>query len=517
MWSKSNNEKTIITMNSKVDNISRDLKSFLESPLTVLAVIFFGIILRVSQYLANRSLWLDEAMAALNIIGRSFERLLQPLDYNQAAPPGFLLAEKAFVKIFGTNEYALRLLPLLFGIAALILFWEMARHYLEKRVLPVAILLFTVSDALIYYSSEVKQYSGDVAVAVFIYTMSFRLESKNLTGPRIFVYGVLGGLAVWLSHPAVFLLAGIGSVLLLTSVREKDWSGSLKLLLICLFWGTSFAVLYFLSLEKLVGNKFLLRFWSQSFVPFPPISFADFKWFGTTVVEFSKDPLGQPSPVIVVATLALGCGHMFLAKREKFFQLISPLPFLLFASAVHRYPMTGRFLLFLLPAAFIFIAEGFDFIRCRAGPLSVPLVVIVASSLIVYPLAHATFHLTKPRMTEEIKPVLRHVRENWSKGDELYLFWSAEPAFLYYADKFGLENAKMTKGVGFKSSGLKYFKDFEKLIGKKRIWFIFSRTWMGENDNDKDPLLHYLDARGTRKDSFEAFNASAYLYDLSER
>jgi len=65
-------------MNPKVDNIPRILGSFLESPRTILAMVLFGLIWRVSQYAANRSLWLDESMVALNIIGRSFESRLQP-------------------------------------------------------------------------------------------------------------------------------------------------------------------------------------------------------------------------------------------------------------------------------------------------------------------------------------------------------------------------------------------------------------------------------------------------------
>jgi len=50
-------------------------------------IIGLGIILRVAEYLPNRSLWRDEASLALNITNRSlFELLSKPLDYNQGAP-----------------------------------------------------------------------------------------------------------------------------------------------------------------------------------------------------------------------------------------------------------------------------------------------------------------------------------------------------------------------------------------------------------------------------------------------
>src|SRR5687767_12002909 len=74
-------------------------------------LVAFGALLRIIQYAANRSLWLDEAAFARNVLDRSFAQLLLPLDYLQTPPMGFLLFEKLAVSVFGGSEYALRLLP----------------------------------------------------------------------------------------------------------------------------------------------------------------------------------------------------------------------------------------------------------------------------------------------------------------------------------------------------------------------------------------------------------------------
>ncbi|HEY7362621.1 MAG TPA: hypothetical protein VIE37_00835, partial [Methylomirabilota bacterium] len=98
----------------------------LDRAITILLVL--GVALRLRAYLANRSLWLDESFLALNIINRPFAELRQPLEYVQAAPFGFLYAERLVVELLGASEYALRLLPLLCGIASVFIFWRIAHH-----------------------------------------------------------------------------------------------------------------------------------------------------------------------------------------------------------------------------------------------------------------------------------------------------------------------------------------------------------------------------------------------------
>ncbi|MCG8347258.1 MAG: hypothetical protein MI924_05695, partial [Chloroflexales bacterium] len=102
-------------------------------------VLGIGVLIRLLQYLANRSIWFDEARIALNITNRSFAELLQPLDYDQAAPLGFLLIERLAVKVLGNSEYALRLWPLVGGIASLFLFYRLSQALLRTPTRFVAV------------------------------------------------------------------------------------------------------------------------------------------------------------------------------------------------------------------------------------------------------------------------------------------------------------------------------------------------------------------------------------------
>jgi predicted membrane-bound mannosyltransferase len=115
-----------------------------------------------------RSLWLDEATLALNVLDRGFSSLTGELDFNQGAPVGFLFAEKVLTIFIGSSEYALRLFPLVCSLASIYLFSLLARRLLPDYAVPIALLLFATASGLIYYASVLKQYSSDVAMALFL-------------------------------------------------------------------------------------------------------------------------------------------------------------------------------------------------------------------------------------------------------------------------------------------------------------------------------------------------------------
>ena len=93
-----------------------------------LVLIAIGTILRVWQYLANSSLWIDEAALAQSILNRPAGALFGRLSYGQVAFVGFLLVQKAAVSLFGASEYALRAFPLACGILSQMLFWQVAKR-----------------------------------------------------------------------------------------------------------------------------------------------------------------------------------------------------------------------------------------------------------------------------------------------------------------------------------------------------------------------------------------------------
>jgi 4-amino-4-deoxy-L-arabinose transferase-like glycosyltransferase len=225
----------------KTNKFNQKVSDYLFSPPRLpWTIIYFGILVRVVQYLSNRSLWNDEAALALNIVNRSYLELLQPLDYDQGAPIGFLFIEKLAIQIFGDNEYALRLFPLFSAIISLFLFYKLAKQCLQPQPAIIALTLFSTLHIWLGYATEVKQYSSDVAIAVLLCLVLIQINGKKLNFTQILTFGIVGAIAIWFSYPAIFVLAGIGISYLLISLFGNNLLTAIKLLGIYTIWTLSF-------------------------------------------------------------------------------------------------------------------------------------------------------------------------------------------------------------------------------------------------------------------------------------
>ena len=81
-------------------------------------ILGLGVIARVAQYLANRHYWLDEGSLQVNIVTKTLREMFGPLANSQLAPPGFLAVERGAYHLLGNHALALRLFPLVGGVAS---------------------------------------------------------------------------------------------------------------------------------------------------------------------------------------------------------------------------------------------------------------------------------------------------------------------------------------------------------------------------------------------------------------
>ncbi|HEU4453141.1 MAG TPA: glycosyltransferase family 39 protein, partial [Longimicrobium sp.] len=191
--------------------------------LVILAAVAAGIVLRLMQYAVNRALWLDEALLTANLLGRDWAGLFgRPLDYAQTAPWGFLAAEKLISLVLGTSEYALRLLPLIAGIAGVLLAPRVARRLVSRPAVPLAVAVFALAPYLVYYSSEIKQYALDATLTLAVLGLAWDAARSPSPKRAALLLGAAGAAAVWFSQPVVFVLAGTTLAVGLHALRRGD-------------------------------------------------------------------------------------------------------------------------------------------------------------------------------------------------------------------------------------------------------------------------------------------------------
>ena len=509
----------------KTNKFNQKVSHYLFSPQRLpWTIIYFGILVRVVQYLSNRSLWNDEAALALNIVNRSYLELLQPLDYDQGAPIGFLFIEKLAIQIFGDNEYALRLFPLFSAIISLFIFYKLAKQCLQPQAAIIALTLFSTLHIWLGYATEVKQYSTDVAIAVLLCLVLIQINAKKVSFVQILTFGIIGAIAIWFSYPAIFVLAGIEISYLLISLFGNNLLTAIKLLGIYTIWTLSFVLFYFVSLKNLANQEDLYKSWASRGTF--PASFFDFNWLFTSFIEFFHKPLGFPDIFLLLAILAfiVGCISLFLNNKKLLLILLSPLFVTYLAAYLHKYPFDGRLVLFLIPFFTLLIGEGIVIVQRKTRHTSFAKIGTFVLILLLFPpLGTATYLIFKPYQKQEIRPVISYIKNHQRAEDIIYVYQRAKYQFEYYANKFGYQEGDYILGIDdldkidgqgtSEAEWQRYKSDLDKLRGNKRVWIIFShvRTW----DKESERITEYLDQFGKQIDVFKQKGSFVYLYDLS--
>lgn len=516
---------------------SSDLKSkFFSWENTISGLILLvGFLLRLRQYLTGRSLWLDEAMLALNIVDRDFGGLFRPLDYDQGAPIGFLLIEKAFSLIFGRNELSLRLFPFLVGLGSLFLFYLLLKRTTNGVGLLTALALFAFNPRGVYFASEVKQYIVDVAVTIGLVLLAAPLFEIRRSGnhhkdspgsTRDFIrLGLAGLFALWLSHPALFVLAGIGVTLVIQYLRRRDFANLLLTAAIGALWLANLGLSYFITLQRLSRNQMLLDYWNLSFVPFPPWS--DIGWFTGSIRGNLEVEFGMAHAVgLAFGLMLMGWIALFFEKRAYASAVALTWLFVLIASSMHLYPLIGRLTQFLIPLGLLLIGKALEVLHrwlerwLGTRPLLAVMIPLILSGYLLYgPFTISMEYFVKPKYVEHIRPTLDYFRSAWREGDAMYITYGGMPAFRFYAPVYGLEDISYESGLYTDyTDPPRILQRLDPLHGQRRVWILMSHVYEEGDFNEKDFLLNYLDQIGDKRREFREPGTSVYLYlyDLAE-
>lgn len=442
--------------------------------------VLLGVALRLAQYAHNRALWLDEAALALQIVYKSPPELLGPLGWHQNSPIAFLLTVKFITLLAGTADWALRLLPIASGAASVVLFAVLARIIVREDIMPpfkpwvfgplarerwdialVAIAMFAVGKHLIYYSSELRHYSTDIALTCLLLILALRATEKP---QHIVILGVTGVIATWFSLASIFVLGAIGGSRVLFAAIDRNRRALVLGGVLSALWLGSFLIhlqIHSRNIEmRGLGPEIALHN-SMSFMPLPPTSVEDLKWFRETFEFMFYIPVGLTYRGLGAFAFLAGCFAFWRKDRRRLALLLLPFVIALFASGLERYPFRDRYILFLAPCLVLLIAEGVGFFLDKRVFGTQLIGALLFAMLFAQPFYHGLKVIVQPRGGYEIKPLLAHMVDKWEDGDGVYLPLTAVPPFMYYAprldfapvyipdhlyDQTGLDFAGLTEG-----------------------------------------------------------------------
>ena len=321
-------------------------------------------------------MWFDDLAIARNVADRSLvELIFEPLDHRQVAPVGFLVAIKISTTLLGSSEFAFRFVPWVNALLAPILFWLVARRFVGGVSLIAGLLLFAISPAQTWFGGNCKQYSGDMTIALLLVWLAMRFRDRPADMRRALTAGLVGGLLLLCSQPAVVTAFILGLILLVEWLRRRSDRPFSTLATIGGGWalGAVAAAMLMLRLVDEQTMAHMKSFWSEGFPPPPSAALDSLLWYPLQTIQTfgvflfhigaKFPPLAQI--VIVLSVLAVA-GVIHLASRDRWTTalLVAPLIGALLAATVHLLPFRDRVGIHASWPLLIMAMSGLEALRC---------------------------------------------------------------------------------------------------------------------------------------------------------
>jgi len=485
----------------------------------ILGVGAVGVGVRLAAYAANRSFWCDESMLAFNILDRSWKGLLEPLSLSQTAPLGFLAVSKALSDLLGGNEYAFRFFPLLAGLVSLPLIYRLGKIAAGRWTGLLALCLLAVNGPAVFHATEFKPYSTDLTLALSVGLVFLEWYRREMTVRFLWWIAPLAAMSVWLSFPAIFMITGSATALILLAARQGQWRRVLAGGEVLLWTAAHFVLHYWLVLPRTEDSAYLRQYWDGAFMPLDsPAGLATWLWSAGRDLFTENLLLAWP---LIPAALAVA-GLWWFRRQCPPLALLSGITLLLTlgASALQRYPFGGyggRTIHFLIPLVMVLLAGAVTRIVEFSGSINGRVLVIVAllAVLLWRPLAQLPAYMTAPPgFTEELRPVLEFVTSEARPGDTVYFYWKTHFQMAYYHYRFDFRSVRVIRGAPWRHAEQDadaFRQQLDELSTHHRVWLIFSNWGRAENP-EQEMVMDYLRRRGDVVRQAEHTGAAACLF-----
>jgi hypothetical protein len=499
-------------------------------------VVAVGTVLRVRQWWSGRSFWLDELLLLKAMSAQGLGQVLRPLELAQSAPPGWLLAEHLLIDL-APGERGARLLPLAFGIGALVLTALLARTLLGGPAALAATAIAAVSTPLVQYSAELKQYSADGFWLQLVLLLAVRLALRRDHSWRpVVALGAVAAVAVWFSHATAIAIGGVFLALGLLALADRRWRRLAVLVGCAVPAAAALAVEYVTLLAKNSANPVLAAYWVRAFPPDGPLTWAvGWHWVSSRSRAVVRDPVYWHSDLALAGLALAGLVALAVRRRRALPVLLLPVAAVAAAGLVGAYPVSGRLALWVIPLLAIVVAAPLDLLLLGTAGWRLPRLpapawwasVAVALVLALAALAQLMTmvgpavgtdlgYLAAPRKVEEARPAFQLVARSRRPGDLVLVdAEGSAPAAEFYGPRTGLGTYLLVTAVrpGTTCRRTAFGRTLRQDVSIRRIWLIRTHT----RDSVVQLYARHLEAFGPIAERVEWPGAAVLRFDRARR
>jgi len=397
-------------------------------PLVLILII--GIFLRIYK-LGTNDLWFDEAMSIYSVTHLTDT---PAWFFHYANPPLYYFFLRLWVVLWGSSEFCMRMLSVIFGIGSLWLVYQFAKKIFCRKVGLLSMLIFAISPVHIWYSQEVRQYTMTTFfMLATLYFFYIAVERNKRYAWYLFT--ICSIVSVYTTYYAFFMLPAEGACFFLRKYRSllKKW-----LLVCCIIllafspWISSFRQQF----------DFVKRgFW---------IDKPSLKSIITTLENFN---VGYSGTKITYAFSLIIYSLLFIAgimkwKREKNVLWIHLsflfVPLIVIFLISQRLPIyIDRQLIAFSPLYYILVADGIEKLKYATFKIFCILSLVVFSflSLQNYYAGNRFFNDMRTMLSagtytkKPYKPAVHYLKERFRKGDIIaHSNYHNIAPFCYYGD-----------------------------------------------------------------------------------
>ncbi|MFC7482629.1 glycosyltransferase family 39 protein [Luedemannella flava] len=427
------------------------------------AVIAAGSALRIYHWLSGGSFSQDETSLVISFAHRSLAGLTGRLEYDQMAPIAWLWAEKLAYMVAGPSEQSLRFLPLVAGCLGLVPVAAVARRLLSGPLALVALGVVAGSPQILYYSTQVKQYSAEVALTALLVLLALRADAKPTPRPeaetgrgRVVMFWATAAVAFWFATTSVFTTMTLGGLLVAFAAWRARWrrvawhgvGGAVA--------ATSLAFMYLVQRPHVAD--WLAAWWTKHYPgSMAPVGLTPERWLRWTVKcaeSLARTAMGVRAAelrVVLMALVVLGAVALLLRLRRTAVLALAPAVVAYLLAMFRLYPFSARLALWVVPLMLIAACAAIDAAARwawrprghwarRTRPVAVVLALALAAGLTWAYAPTIGRRLPHNQLTlyERAEEAIRFVAANRAPGDLVYFGYNTSRVAVWYGPRAGL-------------------------------------------------------------------------------